>query len=430
MGEASFDNLAAPSLVFFLPKHLVSNFMTASTFELQFATSHIRVSFGEVPYLVFQFICRHGSPSLQDIVEDIGCSTSKCRKAVFILLKHFCISSALHKRFSKRSSTSCRLYIPELQNVYHRLSFPGYVKSLFPHTDRCGKSMHDQLVKLLLQHGSVSEDKMMQIFSENSVRAVSYDDIRKCIDDLKRDSFFVKFKGLPSEEFPFQIPKENGGSKGVNDKTNGQSDLQTQNFSSQEPLTMNFECCNKYYLNKIRENFITSYSIAVPSTEISKEELTAKIIELMVENRFGSSAGRIFRLLFLSRHLEQKQIADIAMLPLKDTREILYKLLQCGYLYLQEVSKSSDHAPSRTIYLWKVDLVRVKEEIIADTNKKIFNIQSRLYLDFVSGNNEPAYSFVHEKERHPHISKGPGSKILDVIVLEFHELALLLNSCF
>ena len=58
------------------------------------------------------------------------------------------------------------------------------------------------------------------------------------------------------------------------------------------------------------------------------------------------------------------------MLPLKDTREILYKLLQHGYIYLQEVSKSSDHAPSRTIYLWKVDLTRVKEEIIADINKK------------------------------------------------------------
>ena len=35
--------------------------------------------------------------------------------------------------------------------------------------------------------------------------------------------------------------------------------------------------------------------------------------------------------------LEQKQIAEMAMLPVKDTREILYRLLKAHFVTLQEV---------------------------------------------------------------------------------------------
>ena len=404
--------------------------MTASTFELRFARSHIRESFGEIPSLVFQFIFRHGSPSLQDIVENIGFSLSDCRKAVFILLKHFCISSAVHKGFSKRSSKSYIVYVTELQNIYRRLSFPHFVQSVLPCAEQCGRSMRVQLVKLLLQHGSASEDKMIEIFPQHGFKDASNDVIRKCMDDLKRDAYFDNFTCPLLEEFPAKIPKESRRTGEANYKTAGQSQSHIQN-SSPQPLTINFECCNKRYLTKIKEIFISRYSIIAPSTEeltaTSTEELTAKIIELVVKNRFGSSAGRIFQLLFLSRQLEQKQIAEIAMLPLKDTREILYKLLQHGYIYLQEVSKSSDHAPSRTIYLWKVDLTRVKEEIIADTNKKILNIQSRLYLNFVSLNEKATFSFSQNIGKDL-VREGPESKVLDIIALELHELASLLNS--
>ena len=66
-----------------------------------------------------------------------------------------------------------------------------------------------------------------------------------------------------------------------------------------------------------------------------------------MRERFGGPACRIFRLLLLKRQLEQKQIAEMvvmdidivsnfsiiacclqAMIPIKDTRELLYKLLK------------------------------------------------------------------------------------------------------
>ena len=98
----------------------------------------------------------------------------------------------------------------------------------------------------------------------------------------------------------------------------------------------------------------------------------------MVRERFGGPACRIFRLLLMKRNLEQKQIAEMvfyhvylrrnanfsidfqAMISVKDTRELLYKLLKAKYVQIQEVARTSDHAPSRTFYLWRVDLPYVR----------------------------------------------------------------------
>jgi DNA-directed RNA polymerase III subunit RPC3 len=77
-------------------------------------------------------------------------------------------------------------------------------------------------------------------------------------------------------------------------------------------------------------------------------------IDAVVRERFGDEACRVFRLLLLKRQLEQKQVADSAMLPVKETRELLYRMFKEEYLELQEVAKTADHAPSRTFFLWRV----------------------------------------------------------------------------
>ena len=44
---------------------------------------------------------------------------------------------------------------------------------------------------------------------------------------------------------------------------------------------------------------------------------------------------RIFRMLLDKKQLEQKQIAEFAMVPVRDAREVLYKMLKAGFLALQ-----------------------------------------------------------------------------------------------
>lgn len=106
-----------------------------------------------------------------------------------------------------------------------------------------------------------------------------------------------------------------------------------------------------------------------------------KEIEAVVRERFGGPACRIFRLLLLKRNLEQKQIAEMAMIPVKDTRELLYKLLKAEYVQIQEVARTSDHAPSRTFYLWRVDLLRVVEQVGRDLYRATSNLRARLLYE-------------------------------------------------
>lgn len=60
-----------------------------------------------------------------------------------------------------------------------------------------------------------------------------------------------------------------------------------------------------------------------------------RTVESIVHHKFGSNSARIFRLLMAKKQLEQKQIASFAMVPIKETRERLYKMLEHNYVQLQ-----------------------------------------------------------------------------------------------
>lgn len=108
-----------------------------------------------------------------------------------------------------------------------------------------------------------------------------------------------------------------------------------------------------------------------------------KQLEAVVRDRFGVPALRIFRLLLLRGQLEQKQISDFAMMPQKDCRELLYRMLRGGFLGLQEISKTSDHAPSRTFYTWRANVAGASECLAAELYKAAFNALTRLKFEMM-----------------------------------------------
>ena len=114
--------------------------------------------------------------------------------------------------------------------------------------------------------------------------------------------------------------------------------------------------------------------------------LCRSTIESVVRERFGNKCLRVFRLLLLKKTLEQKQVADQAMIPSKEAKELLYSLVAENYVTvqvgclelassmlkqgagraklslshpLQEIPKSGDYAPSRTFYLFSVNVPQV-----------------------------------------------------------------------
>lgn len=82
--------------------------------------------------------------------------------------------------------------------------------------------------------------------------------------------------------------------------------------------------------------------------------LRLMLIESFIRARLGLPSARIFKILLSKRMFEERQIAKVAMITSKEVRERLYALLKLGLVHLQEVPKSIDHAPSRTIFLWSV----------------------------------------------------------------------------
>ena len=115
------------------------------------------------------------------------------------------------------------------------------------------------------------------------------------------------------------------------------------------------------FLHLIAQNFDflqaqTSLGAHAFSFNIAKalRHLRLMLIESFIRARFGLPSARIFKILLSKRMYEERQIAKVAMITSKEVRERLYALLKIGLVHLQEVPKSADHAPSRTIFLWSV----------------------------------------------------------------------------
>jgi hypothetical protein len=90
-------------------------------------------------------------------------------------------------------------------------------------------------------------------------------------------------------------------------------------------------------------------------------------IESYIRTTFGTPSARLYRLLRGQRLAEDRQLARLAMMPGREARERLFQLLRVGLVQLQEVPRTADHAPARTIYLWAVKLRTNGHSLAAST---------------------------------------------------------------
>ncbi|NXC90119.1 RPC3 polymerase, partial [Cercotrichas coryphoeus] len=100
------------------------------------------------------------------------------------------------------------------------------------------------------------------------------------------------------------------------------------------------------------------------------------LIPLLLHS-FGSRCARIFRLLLRKKHLEQKQVEDFAMIPAKEAKDMLYRMLSENLVSLQEIPKTPDHAPSRTFYLYTVNVMAAARMLLHRCYKSVANLMER-----------------------------------------------------
>lgn len=62
------------------------------------------------------------------------------------------------------------------------------------------------------------------------------------------------------------------------------------------------------------------------------------------------------------------------MIPSKECKALVYNMLNDGLLGITELSKTSDHAPSRTYYLFYVDVYLVVRKLAENAYKAMGNL--------------------------------------------------------
>jgi len=105
--------------------------------------------------------------------------------------------------------------------------------------------------------------------------------------------------------------------------------------------------------------------------------LRQRVLEAVTRERHGDEGVRVLRLLLNSGKMDEKQISKIAMMAPKDVRPLLSAMSAESLISLQEVPRTTDRNPTRTFYLWYVDLPKANTVLLGNLYKTLYNIYLR-----------------------------------------------------
>lgn len=105
------------------------------------------------------------------------------------------------------------------------------------------------------------------------------------------------------------------------------------------------------------------------------KELQLSHVDRVVEQKFSKEARRVFRLLRGAPCMDEININTKAMLQVKTTRSILYDLFRVGYVHMYDVPRDNTYNPSRTYYLWHIDVDLLLHRCRADFYGSMHKIQ-------------------------------------------------------
>uniref|UniRef100_A0A336MMU8 DNA-directed RNA polymerase III subunit RPC3 n=1 Tax=Culicoides sonorensis TaxID=179676 RepID=A0A336MMU8_CULSO len=109
-------------------------------------------------------------------------------------------------------------------------------------------------------------------------------------------------------------------------------------------------------------------------------ELTWTCIEHVITEKFGSKAARIFRVVKLKKYIEQEDIQKEAMIPAKEAKLLIYKLMEENFLHIHTVRKTGGggSGPAKSFYLFHIKLQQIVNMMLDICYKAIFNAITRI----------------------------------------------------
>ncbi|KAL0829722.1 hypothetical protein ABMA28_003218 [Loxostege sticticalis] len=108
------------------------------------------------------------------------------------------------------------------------------------------------------------------------------------------------------------------------------------------------------------------------------EQLVLSVIEHTVQERLGSKAARIFRLIRSKKYIGEEDIQKHAMLPNKECKELTYKLLEQHFISVQPMRKAaSAGGMAKAIYLYHINLHEVAHTTAQMCYRSLHNVVRR-----------------------------------------------------
>lgn len=175
--------------------------------------------------------------------------------------------------------------------------------------------------------------------------------------------------------------------------------------------------------------------------------LQERIIHQVVSDRHDVVAARVVSILWRLGYLEAETIADHAMVPVKEAREVLHCLYKSGYVDLIQLSAggggggSSSRSTttfgsySSSLYLWGVRKLRLKNQVLDNVAKAYVNVRHRRHHELDVGKQwiqrarqaDDTDENDHEKDRLNYTKFCLGLERLDVAALQLDDTLLVLN---
>ncbi|XP_053226099.1 DNA-directed RNA polymerase III subunit RPC3 isoform X3 [Podarcis raffonei] len=383
--------------------------------EIKLSSLLLSEHFGDIVEKIGTHLIRMGSQPLRMIAHDTGMSLDQVRKALCVLIQHNLVTYELQKRGLVEYEAQC-------SRVLRILRYPRYIytaKTLYSDTG-------ELIVEELLLNGKMSMSATVKKVADRLTETMEGKGKRRHSDN-GQDNGERKAKRQKQEADSNESPSDDGIYWQVNidrfhqhfrdqaivsavanrmDQTSSEivrtmlrmSEVTT---SSNAPYTMPLSSNEifrslpaGYNISKqILDQYLTLLAddplefvgksgesgggMYVINLHKALASLATATLESIVQERFGSRCARIFRLLLRKKHLEQKQIEDFAMIPAKEAKEMMYKMLSTNFVALQEIPKTPDHAPSRTFYLYTVNRLSSARMLLHRCYKSVANLIER-----------------------------------------------------
>ena len=93
-------------------------------------------------------------------------------------------------------------------------------------------------------------------------------------------------------------------------------------------------------------------------------KIVGSAVAVMIEQKFGGRYARVFRILLAHKSLPQKVVEENALMPPKDCKEIIFALVREGFVKTNYYSRTLDYAPTKTHFLFSIDLEQVARRVI------------------------------------------------------------------